>query len=31
MFQPKKLKYRKTQKGRSLNRKITIKGTKLSH
>jgi len=31
MLSPKKLKYRKAQKGRSLNREITIKGTKLSH
>jgi large subunit ribosomal protein L16 len=31
MLQPKKLKYRKAQKGRSLKRKVTIRGTKLSH
>jgi len=31
MLQPKKLKYRKTQKGRSLKRKIAVKGIKLSH
>jgi large subunit ribosomal protein L16 len=31
MLQPKKLKYRKAQKGRSLNREIAVKGVKLSH
>lgn len=31
MLQPKKLKYRKAQKGRSLKREIAIKGTELSH
>jgi large subunit ribosomal protein L16 len=31
MFQPRKLKYRKAQKGRSLKREITLKGIKLSH
>ena len=31
MLQPKKLKYNKAQKGRSLNRDITLKGVKLSH
>jgi large subunit ribosomal protein L16 len=31
MLQPKKLKYRKAQKGRSLNRQIATKGTELSH
>ena len=31
MLWPKKLKYRKFQKGRSLGRKITTKGVKLSH
>jgi large subunit ribosomal protein L16 len=31
MLQPRKLKYRKAQKGRSLKREITLKGTKLSH
>lgn len=30
MLQPKKLKYRKAQKGRSLNRKIITKGTELT-
>lgn len=31
MLQPKKLKYRKAQKGRSLNRKIATKGTEISY
>jgi large subunit ribosomal protein L16 len=31
MLQPKKLKFRKFQKGRSLNREIITKGTKISH
>jgi large subunit ribosomal protein L16 len=31
MLQPKKLKYRKSQKGRSLNREIITKGTELIH
>ncbi len=31
MLQPKKLKYRKFQKGRSLNRKIITKGTNLDY
>jgi large subunit ribosomal protein L16 len=31
MLQPKKLKYNKAQKGRSLDRDITLKGVKLSH
>jgi large subunit ribosomal protein L16 len=31
MLQPRKLKYRKAQKGRSLKREITLKGIKLSH
>ncbi|MCS7200596.1 MAG: 50S ribosomal protein L16 [Patescibacteria group bacterium] len=31
MLQPKRLKYRKRQKGRSLNRKIATKGTTLIH
>ncbi len=31
MLQPKKLKYRKAQKGRSLNREITLKGYTLNY
>lgn len=31
MMQPNKLKYRKSQKGRSLNRRITYKGVELIH
>lgn len=31
MLQPKKLKYRKAHKGRSLNRRITTKGTEITY